>query len=185
MKEVFNKFIYEPWPWWLGGPLIGIFVVVLFLLERKQLGISSSFQYVCSKLSPISLEYFKDTSRSKWQFWFVIGLVVGGLALNLIVPTYDINIADETLISLSELGIRSQPGYVPIEVYSFSSYKNILILLMGGLMIGFGARYANGCTAGHAIMGCALMSPGSIIATVCFFVGGLIATYFILPIILI
>jgi len=184
MKEFFKDIIYEPWPWWVGGPLIGLFVIALVLLERKQLGISSSFQYVCAKISPFKLDYFKDTTKSVWQFWFVIGLVLGGLFLYNLIPDYEIGISNETVSTLEKLEISKQNGYVPAEVYNVNSVSNILVLLFGGLMIGFGARYANGCTAGHAIMGCALMSPASIVATACFFVGGLLATYFILPILI-
>jgi Na+/H+ antiporter NhaA len=78
MNEVIEKIIYAPWPWWVGGPLIGIFVIALLLIEGKQLGISSSYQYVCAKLSPIKLDYFKDPEKIAWQFWFAIGLVLGG-----------------------------------------------------------------------------------------------------------
>ena len=182
MNKIINSIIYEPWPWWVGGPLIGIFVLVLFLLERKQLGISSSFQYICAKISPFKLEYFKDPQKVSWQFWFVIGLVLGGIVLFYLNPSYQIAISQNTLRDLNELGVQEQKGFVPTELYQFNLSSG-LVLLFGGLAIGFGARYANGCTAGHAIMGCAQLSLASIVSTVFFFVGGLLATYLILPLI--
>lgn len=180
MKEILHNLIYEPWPWWIGGPLIGIFVIVLLLIEGKQLGISSSYHYICSKLSPLELDYFKNPEKSAWQFWFVIGLIIGAVIIQFTVPSYHIDISSESIKTLSAVGIDEQIGYVPVELYQFST-KGIGILAIGGLLIGFGARYANGCTAGHAIMGCAQASPASLIATICFFIGGLIATHFIVP----
>ena len=100
-----------------------------------------------------------------------------------VVPVYQIDISPNTVSDLEGLGIEQQLGYVPAELYSIGSAANIFVLLTGGFFIGFGARYANGCTAGHAIMGCALLSPASIISTACFFLGGLIATYLIIPLI--
>ncbi len=180
MNELVEKIIYEPWPWWVGGPLIGIFVIALLLIERKQLGISSSYQYVCAKLSPIKLDYFKNVENIAWQFWFAIGLVLGGVIIYGVIPVYQINISPNSIQSLQEIGISPQVGYAPQELYNFS-FKSILLLVLGGFFIGFGARYANGCTAGHAIMGCAQLSPASIVSTIGFFIGGLIATHFVLP----
>ena len=183
MENLYETVIIKPWPWWVGGPLIGFFVLALILLERKQLGISSSFQGICSNISPFKLEYFKNVEKTYWQIWFAGGLVLGGLIVFLLVPPYQIELSSEAHQSLSDLKIAPQLGYVPVEIYSLN-LKSFFTLLIGGVCIGFGARYANGCTAGHAIMGCAQLSKSSIISTVFFFVGGLIATYFILPFIL-
>jgi len=180
MRELLNKIIYEPWPWWVGGPLIGLFVIALLLIEKKQLGISSSYQYICAKLSPIKIDYFKQPEKSAWQFWFVVGLIIGGVIIQFSIPSYHVKISRESLATLQSIGIREQVGFVPTELYQFSS-TSLGILAVGGLFIGFGSRYANGCTAGHAIMGCAQASPSSIVATICFFIGGLLATHFIVP----
>lgn len=183
MEKIYQLVVIEPWPWWVGGPLIGAFVIALLLLERKQLGISSSFQGICSSLSPIKFDYFKNVEKTYWQIWFAAGLILGGLVIFYIVPVYQVDVSDETWVTLSDLSINEQLGYVPAELYG-SNIQSLFILFVGGLSIGFGARYANGCTAGHAIMGCAQLSTASIISTVCFFIGGLVATYFILPFIL-
>jgi uncharacterized protein len=183
MNELINSIIYEPWPWWVGGPLIGVFVIVLLLLERKQLGISSSYDYICGKMAPINLSYFKDSNKSKWQFFFVIGLMAGGTILFYLNPAYEIAVSEESLATLSSLGIEQQTGFVPKELYNFSTSSTVFLLL-GGFSLGFGARYANGCTAGHAIMGVAQFAPSSIIATTCFFIGGLFATHLIIPLVI-
>jgi len=180
MYQILKNIIFEPWPWWIGGPLIGLFVIALLLLERKQLGISSSYQFVCAKVSPFKLDYFKNPKKSQWQFWFVSGMVLGGVLLSFLIGDVNVSVSRDTVATLNEIGVTDLGGYVPVELYNSSS-ESLLILLIGGLFIGFGARYANGCTAGHAIMGCAQLSVASIIATVCFFTGGIIATYLIIP----
>ena len=183
MKEIVHNLIYEPWPWYIGGPLIGLFVIALILLEKKQLGISSSNQFICAKISPIKLDYFNKPEKNRWQFFFVIGLVLGGIIIHQLVPTYEIAITEGAQSKLSEIGVQSQAGFVPKELYNFQP-ASIAYLLIGGIFLGFGARYANGCTAGHAIMGISQLAPSSIISTVCFFIGGLLSTYFIIPLLL-
>lgn len=183
MENFYKSVVVDPWPWWIGGPLIGVFVIVLMLFEKKQLGISSSFQGICSNLSPVKFDYFKNVEKTYWQIWFSAGLVLGGVIVFLLVPVYPVDISNETIQTLKGLNVAPQKGLVPAELYSFD-LSSILVLLAGGIFIGFGARYANGCTAGHAIMGCAQLSKASIISTVFFFVGGLIATYLILPVLL-
>ena len=177
---MFEAIIYEPWPWYIGGPAIGIFVTLLLLFESKQLGISSSFPFMCNKIMPIKMDYFKNQEKNSWQFWFVIGLVMAGFIIGITMPTYQVQISQDTIEQLSSIGISEQYGFVPQELFQFSK-KSIMLLGVGGLCIGFGARYANGCTAGHAIMGFAQLAPASILATISFFIGGLLATYFILP----
>ena len=183
MNQIVKDIICKPWPWWVGGPLIGLFVILLLVIERKQLGISSSYQYICSRLSPWKLDYFKDPSKIAWQFYFVIGLVLGGAILYSLNPSYEIGISEETVTSLKQIGIEKQKGFAPAEIYNFSA-TSLIFIGIGGVLLGFGARYAGGCTAGHAIMGCAQLAPSSIITTICFFIGGLFATYFIIPLII-
>lgn len=182
MNELIDKILFEPWPWWVGGPLIGFFVLVLLILENKQLGISSSYNYICSKLSPFKPEYLKDVKKVRWQFFFVVGIVFGGGILYYVNEPYQVDISLATVSSLSGIGITEQDGYVPKELFNFST-NSVIWLVFGGFFLGFGARYANGCTAGHAIMGVSQLAPASIISTICFFIGGLLATYFILPVI--
>jgi len=63
------------------------------------------------------------------------------------------------------------------------SLKGFLVLAFGGLMVGFGSRYAGGCTSGHAISGLSDLQIQSLIAVAGFFIGGLLMTYFVLPLI--
>lgn len=183
MTEWIKHIIYEPWPWYVGGPLIGIFVFVFLKVGRKPLGISSSFEYICSVL-PEKSGYMKENRENGfYQFYFIIGMIAGGLILNLSGAIHNVAIDPQAAQMLSQNGIEQIQGYVPAEIYALS-LKNVFVLLGAGLLIGFGSRYGNGCTAGHAIMGCAQLAPASLIATTCFFIGGLISAWFLVPLIL-
>ncbi|TNE28034.1 MAG: YeeE/YedE family protein [Bacteroidetes bacterium] len=178
--DFITKTINEPWPWYVGGPLIGLTVILLLVMEKKQLGISSSLVYICSVATPFTFDYFKNPEKNKWQFYFVIGLVLGGVLVVVSSDHYLVNLNPETVSELVQLGISVNPGYLPENLLT-PSFSSISLLFIGGVFVGFGARYANGCTAGHAIMGMSQLAPSSILATLSFFVGGLLTTYFILP----
>ena len=183
MSEFFHQLIYESWPWYIGGPLIGLFAISVLLLERKALGVSSSFEQFCAVVIPAGEKrnfLLKDT----WQVWFVFGMILGGAILHFSgFTTEKIAIAESTTTLLTQQGLTDFSGYVPSELYSFA-FPQVITLIIGGFVIGFGARYAGGCTAGHSIMGIAQLAPSSIISTIGFFVRGLISTYLIVPFIL-
>jgi len=154
----------EPLAWYIAGPLIGITVPTLLLLREKQLGVSSSFRVYGSFLLP-GVKYFGyDRGKDLWQVWFTTGILLSSAVIfettNLGVPNID------------------PAGYGAADPYQLSF---IPVFFTGSLLIGFGARYANGCTAGHCIMGNAQFALSSLITTICFFIGGLLATYFIVP----
>jgi len=180
MSEIIHQFVYESWPWYIGGPLIGLFAISLLILERKALGISISFEQICS-LPRINKKNRTALLSDPWQIWFVVGMIIGGIILVFFgFTTNTILLSKNTTNLLSQYGITDFSGYVPNELFQFS-FPQLFILIFGGLLIGFGSRYAGGCTAGHAIMGVSQLAPSSIITTVGFFVGGLISTYFIVP----
>ena len=146
-------------PWYIAGPLIGLFVPLLLIIGNKQLGISSSFDYICSVISTESGRVFKqyDFKNNSWKFYFVIGIVFGAFISNGILLT-------------------NKVSFLPEEYYSF---EGILLLFFGGILVGFGTRYANGCTSGHAIMGISLLKKSSMLSTLSFFISGLIFTYMV------
>ena len=74
-------------------------------------------------------------------------------------------------------------AYSPVELFETLTLKNIIILIIGGLLIGFGTRYAGGCTSGHAISGLSDLQLPSLIAVVGFFIGGLIMVHLLFPLI--
>lgn len=158
----------DPLAWYIAGPLIGLMVPILLLLRGKQFGISSSYRYLLSIL-PSKVSYFNyDRKIDGHQVVFAAGLILSGvLAANLSFP-----IVYEPIIP--------SKGWqeTAVDIYSIS---NGLQFLLGGILVGFGSRYANGCTAGHCIMGVSQFSVASITSTIAFFVGGLIGTFFINP----
>lgn len=150
------EWLYQPWPWYVSGPLIGLSVPALLLLAGKTLGVSSSFRHFCSIASPNSkLAYVRENPWRKemWNLIFVVGILLGGF------------------VAVQFLGATG--GYLPDHYYTWGG---ALLLFAGGLLVGFGARYADGCTSGHAIMGLANLKWPSLVATVSFFAGGLLMT---------
>ncbi len=150
--------LQQPWPWWLSGVLIGLTVPLLYILSGKAFGISTSLQQIGAMCSPHSrLAYLKNYDRRAglWTLVFVIGIAAGGF-----VATH----------FLSAGGIEFLPA-------TFAGPSGILKLLVGGFLIGFGTRYAGGCTSGHAITGISNLNWPSLVATIFFFVGGLAVTW--------
>jgi uncharacterized membrane protein YedE/YeeE len=151
-----EKFLMSPWPWWVSGPLIGLAVPMMLLLGGRNLGISSSFRHICSAVLPRSgLAYLRsyDWRKESWSLFFVGGLVIGGFAATFL------------------LSANPQP-LLPPELHDL---PGALQLLLGGVLIGFGTRYAAGCTSGHSIMGLSNLQKASLWATLSFFAGGLTA----------
>jgi len=158
----------EPLAWYIAGPLIGLMVPLLLLLRGKQFGISSSYRYLISIL-PVKVPYFKyERQIDSHQVIFALGLILSGI----LASNFSIPVVYKPIIPSS--GWQE----ISIDIYSLS---NGLQFLLGGILVGFGSRYANGCTAGHCIMGVSQFSVASIVSTVAFFVGGLIGTFFINP----
>lgn len=181
--------ITSPWPWYIGGPLIGLMVPLLLIIGNKQLGVSSSLRHVCAACIPAKIPFFQyDWKKHFWNLLFVLGIGIGGFLSYLTAPSnYEIDISEETKTELRELGISDFSGMVPEQVFSWSnvtSSMGLVFILLGGFLIGFGTRYANGCTSGHTIMGLANLRLSSLIATIGFFIGGLVMTHFLLPYIL-
>ena len=152
------EWLMQPWPWWLSGILIGLTVPLLYLLAGKAFGISTSLQEVGALCAPHSkLEYLSKFDR-KGNFWtivFVIGIAIGAF------------------IATRFLSADPKP-FLP---ESFANVSGAIKLLVGGFLIGFGTRYAGGCTSGHSITGISNLNWPSLLATICFFAGGLAVTW--------
>jgi uncharacterized membrane protein YedE/YeeE len=144
----------QPWPWYISGPLIGLTAPALLILSGKTFGLSSSFRHLCSILSPRSkLAYLKenDWRAESWNLLFVAGIMMGAYLGGHV---------------LTDGGIPLLPSHYYTE-------SGILKLLFGGVLVGFGTRYADGCTSGHSITGISNLRWSSLVATICFFAGGL------------
>ncbi|HUZ18233.1 MAG TPA: YeeE/YedE thiosulfate transporter family protein [Spirochaetia bacterium] len=182
-------FLSQPWPWYVTGPLLGLMVPILLFVGNKQFGISSSFRHLCAALLPVRASYFKYSWREEsWNLFLVGGIIIGATVAALFLAGTSAPPVSSAARSLfASWGIQHVTGLVPVALYgtaSLLSAKSLLALAAGGFFVGFGTRYANGCTAGHAIMGLSLLSPASLVATVGFFGGGLVVSNFVVPLLM-
>jgi hypothetical protein len=182
--------LFSAWPWYVAGPMIGLFVPLLLLLTGKALGVSSSLKHACAATVPGQADYFRYDWKAKgaWNLLFVAGILLGGLvAVQGLGGGGATGISAATKADLRGLGLTEFGGLVPPELFSWSGLATgpgFAAVVLGGFLIGFGARYAGGCTSGHAITGLATLQVPSLIAVVGFFLGGLLTTYVLLPLLL-
>jgi uncharacterized membrane protein YedE/YeeE len=184
-----KEFLSQPWPWYVAGPLIGLTVPILLIIGNKTFGISSSLRHICASCLPANISYFKyDWRKEAWNLFFVIGIFIGGilsatLLANPNPPEIHPNLTEE----LVGYGMTHFDQLIPSDIINWSSLLTIrgfILMVVGGFLVGFGTRYAGGCTSGHAIMGLSNLQLPSLIATICFMVGGFIMANLILPYIL-
>ena len=181
--------ILNPWPWYVAGPMIGL-VMFLLLYFGKTFGISSNLRTVCAAAGGGKFaEFFCfDWKNQTWNLVFVLGAIIGGfISMKYLSHDTAIQLSENTVASLNELGFADAGSdYLPSRVFgteALSSISGILILLIGGFLVGFGSRYAGGCTSGHAISGLSNLQLPSLIAVIGFFIGGLSMVYLFFPII--
>lgn len=182
------EFLSQPWPWYVAGPIIGLFVPALLIFGGKQFGLSANLRHMCAATLPGNLDFLKyDWKRSGiWNLTLIFGIAVGGfIAMQfLTTPGYTVGISNDTVAALQDLGLTDFSGLVPAELISWQALgtvPGVIMILGGGFLVGFGARYAGGCTSGHAISGLADLQLPSLVAVLGFFAGGLIATFVIYP----
>jgi uncharacterized membrane protein YedE/YeeE len=181
-----GNWISGSWPWYVAGPIIGLFVPALLLAGNKVFGVSSNLRHLCSAVAPGSLEYFRYDWRKQglWNLVFLLGIMTGGFIASHAGAAHDIAISAQTRDALTKLGIHDFSGMAPHEVFNWHALmtlRGFVCVIVGGFLVGFGTAYAGGCTSGHAISGLANFELSSLIAVCGFFAGGLSATYFLLP----
>ncbi|MFP5041035.1 YeeE/YedE family protein [Parasediminibacterium sp. JCM 36343] len=181
--------IKQPWPWYVAGPLIGLTVPTLLILGNKSFGISSSLRHICAACLPANIPFFSyNWKREAWNLFFVSGILLGGIiAAQLLANPQPIQINPHLAESLSKYGITDYTTLVPNQVFNWPALftlRGMVMMVMGGFMVGFGTRYAGGCTSGHAIMGLSTLQWPSLVATCCFMAGGFVMANLILPFIL-
>jgi len=176
------------WPWYFSGIFFGLIVPMLLIIGNKPFGISKSLRNIVCLIPQKRFSQLKHSVQpNNWRLYFIIGIVVGGyLAVEFLNGNTAIELSKSTINDLGEIGITNFDGLVPGELFNWEfllSAKGLVIMILGGFLIGFGVRYANGCTSGHAIMGLSLFSLSSLIAVVGFFAGGLLMTHLLFPLI--
>ena len=183
-------FIFSSWPWYVSGPLIGLMVPAMLYIGNKSFGVSSTLRSMCSMCVPLNVDLYRknDWKNDIWNLVFLAGILIGGIvAGNFMTDGSPIVLGEATVERLSSMGITDLSSLLPQEVFNWDdvfTLRLFIIAIVGGFFVGFGARYAGGCTSGHAIMGLSLFQLASLIAVIGFFIGGLIMTYFMLPTIL-
>lgn len=182
------ELLKQPWPWYTSGAAIA-FIMILLLFLGKSFGVSSNLRTLCTIAGAgKKVKFFDfDWKTQKWNLLFLFGSVLGGLiASTLLQNNEPLRLSADTIEDLKGLGIVFDGGLNPSQLFgseAVGSLKGILILLFGGVMVGFGARYAGGCTSGHAISGLSNMQAPSLLAVIGFFLGGLLMTHWLLPLI--
>jgi uncharacterized membrane protein YedE/YeeE len=174
------------WPWYVAGPLIGLFVPALLIVGNKMFGISGNLRHLCAAIAPGKVEHFRyDWRRTGlWNLVFLAGVLVGGFLAFHFGGSHGIAISPEAKATLARLGIHDFSGVAPRELFTWKALltlRGFVSVVVGGFLVGFGTAYAGGCTSGHAISGLADFQLPSLVAVAGFFAGGLAATYLILP----
>jgi uncharacterized membrane protein YedE/YeeE len=173
----------------VAGIFIGLTVPALLLLGNKTFGISSSLRHICAACIPAKIPFFNyDWKKESWNLYFVVGTLLGGfLAVQFLSNPEDMVIADATKAHLQANGVIDFAGMMPSDVFSgdaLCSVRGLVFTVLGGFLVGFGTRWAGGCTSGHAIMGLSNLQWPSLVATCCFMVGGILMTWFGIPFLL-
>lgn len=181
------ELLKEPWPWYVSGPMLSL-VMFLLLFFNKRLGMASNLRALCAiggagKISP----FFKYNWRSGfWNLIVISGVIVGGvIAIQLMAGDYPVGLSEATIVDLEDKGFTAVGLHLlPEEIFSLEmalTPKRLLLLLGGGFLVGFGARYAHGCTTGHAISGLSNLQIPSFLSVIGFLVGGIVSAWLILP----
>lgn len=183
------EIVKQPWPWYVAGALIGLIVPALLILGNKHFGISANLRHTCAACFPADIKFFKYNWRKEiWNFFFVGGIIGGAMiAAYLLHNPEPVQVHANLVKELNDYGINDYSQMLPSELFSFESLftvRGFVMLVIGGFLVGFGSRYAGGCTSGHAIMGLSDLQVPSLIATISFMIGGFIMANLLLPLIL-
>jgi len=182
-------YLLQPWPWYISGPLISV-VMLLLVYFGKTFGMSSNLRTFCSIAGAARYsDFFRfDWKAQRWNLTVVLGAIIGGyLAVTFLSDGSTIDLSNQTLIDLEALGFKAiGENLLPGEIYGWEqilSPKGLIIIIVAGFLVGFGTRYAGGCTSGHAITGLSNLQLPSLLAVFGFFIGGLVMTHLLIPLI--
>lgn len=183
------EWLRQPWPWYVAGPLIGLSVPTLLILGNKSLGVSSALRQLCAACLPGKVPFFQyDWKKDAWNLFFVGGILAGGWVAGYVLRNPSPVQVDPGLVrEMRGYGVQDFGGLLPVSLFNWgalATLKGWVLMVLGGFLVGFGTRYAGGCTSGHAIMGLSTLQWPSLVATVCFMAGGFFMANVLLPLIL-
>ena len=182
-------FLFQPWPWYIAGPVIGLFPALLLIAGNRMFGVSSNLRHMCAAVSLRGGPYFRyDWRAERWNLAFAAGIMAGGFIAGVLLRNPEpVAIADATRASLAALGVTRFDGLLPADLFHWGTlltWRGAVLIIGGGFLVGFGTAYAGGCTSGHGLSGIADLQLPSLIALIAFFAGGIIGTFVLLPVIL-
>jgi uncharacterized protein len=180
------EIIKQPWHWSISGIMIGLLVPILLLLGNKKFGISSSYRHTCASIFPYNISFFKYNWKNDiWNIIFVFGIIIGGFLGNTLLKSEEpIKISPKTKDwYLNNIGLikANEITNSVVNWETLFSPIGLLYVVIGGFLVGFGTRYAGGCTSGHSITGISNFQKASFVATIFFMIGGFFATHIIIP----
>jgi len=182
------EFIMQPWPWYVSGPLIAL-VMFFLIFSGKNFGMSGNLRIMCAALSgDKACDFFRfDWKAQRWNLVFALGAILGGfIAAEFLSTDTAVAITEGTIEKLTQYGFKDGgTAYLPEQLFSLDALTDpytLLLLAIGGFLVGFGSRYAGGCTSGHAISGLSDLQLPSLIAVIGFFIGGLFMVHVLFPI---
>jgi len=183
------EFLKQPWPWYIAGPLIGLTVPALLISGKKTLGISSSLRHICAACIPAKIPFFTyEWKKEAWNLFFAAGIILGAVIIaSFFSNPNPVDINPKLVAELNRYGLTDHHSLMPEQLFNWQqllTVKGLFFMVFGGFLVGFGTRYAGGCTSGHSIMGLSNLQLPSLIATICFMAGGFIMANLILPFIL-
>jgi uncharacterized membrane protein YedE/YeeE len=183
------SYLQQTWPWYVGGVLIGLAVPALLITGNKLLGVSGVMRQVCAACFPANVSFLRYNWRKEsWSLFFAAGIVIGGFVGGYLLrnPQPEM-IAPQTITMLKQHNVPFHQGFLPTSLFNWKALltlKGFLLLVVGGFLVGFGTRYAGGCTSGHGITGLSTLQWPSLIAVASFFMAGILTAHYLLPLIL-
>jgi hypothetical protein len=163
------------WSPYVAGLGIGILSWLSFLLSRKPIACSTTFAKAAGMIERLFRgkktelkPYYKEiTLTVDWQWMLVTGIVIGSFLSSLLSGSFHWQ-------WVPSVWAEAFGGDVP---------KRVIVALIGGIFIGFGARFADGCTSGHGISGTMQLAVSSWISAICFFIGGIVTAHILFKLI--
>lgn len=180
------EFLSMPWHWAIAGTIAGLIVPALLLLGNKQFGISSNLRHICAACFPANVKFFHyNWKKEVWNLYFVVGILVGAIIAQYVLTNPEpVQLNPKTVEELKTLGVKDFQNLMPTDLFSFANLLTLqgwIFIVLGGFLVGFGTRYAGGCTSGHTIMGLSSLQWPSLVASICFMVGGFLVTHLVYP----